>query len=416
MKKQFWAFSLLACLMIGALACPAKNSPTGTGNPTNTPVPPSNTPTLTGTPTDTGTPTSSPTACTPAYSTTYNFTSGPECWGFDGAPATLSETEPSYSTSVTHTSGTGSWMGVVTNLSSAVTAEEIHITIPCASSPSLSNGSTIAAYIQATSNIDAQCFINYGPSTSNCTTSYQNGSGASTGNDYAYHIAPNTWVPVSMITNFAGPQNVGKIGVNVLNITGGETVTIYVADVTISAGSGLPTATPSPTATTGVGYFEGSNYSLTNWSVVIAGGSPTTLSALALYAPGGNAVSCAGVSVTYSATGQAVAFQYSYGGTYTDWTALGVSGLRFYYNATTVPSDNAGIQPYVQSGSGYAYESQYNNLTTAGWQQSSFVPPFTATGSSPVSVDQFGINFPTGGTSTTWASNDLLEISNVELY
>ena len=435
MTKQFWAFSLLACLMIGALACPAKSPTSGGGNPTATPVPPTGTPTQTSSPTQTGTPTSSPTPCTPAYATSYTFPTDAQCWGFDGVPITIITAGPVTTvynlgesvgwSSLDESADGGSWMGIVNNPTGAATvAEEVHITFPCASSPVFAQGTTVLAFVRcsAANAVDAQLFVNYGPNNTSCTTQYENpnycsgGACSQTGN-YSYHISSTGWSAVTLITGFTGgvSQNVGKIGINFLNLPTGS-VTLYVDEVSITAPSGLPTATATATATAQSGFFEGSNYATTGWGVIIGGTtSPTTFTGIQLYAPGGSSVSAAGVSVGFSTTNQGCGFQYVYGAS-TDWTSLGITGLRFYANANPVPSDNTGIQPFVQSGPSYAYESSYNNYSTTGWVQLSYAPPFTASGSSPVSVDQFGINFATGGTSTTWAANDLIEISDVELY
>jgi hypothetical protein len=122
----------------------------------------------------------------------------------------------------------------------------------------------------------------------------------------------------------------------------------------------------------------------------------------------------AGVSVTWSAINQWVSIQYTYG-VYTNWTSMGITGFRAWTYSNPLASNAAGVQLYCQSGVTDVWEnSSWVNASTS-WQQVNWTPPFSASGSSPASVDQFGVQFATGGTSTSW-NTDLVEISNVELY
>jgi hypothetical protein len=226
-------------------------------------------------------------------------------------------------------------------------------------------------------------------------------------------IPTNTWVNVA-VTLTSAATTVTQFGFQLTSVGPGASGHVYIDAVTITIPT-VPTATPTSTATTSIPYLEGSSYSLTNWSVSPTGA--TTLTALSLIAPGyGTSTDGAGVSVTWSGTGQTVNIQYSYG-TYTSWTALGVTGFRAWTYSNPVHSTSGGLQQYCQSGStsSEAWENSSWTGASASWQQVSWTPPFSASGSSPVSVDDFGIQFGTGSAAGTY-STDMIEISNVELY
>ena len=193
----------------------------------------------------------------------------------------------------------------------------------------------------------------------------------------------------------------------------GSTATLTPSVTTSPTNTASPTitSTPGPVAT----YFEGASYSLTGWT-----DSPTgavTITPLFLVAGGyGASTDGAGVSVTWSAQSQNVAIWYNYG-TSSNWSSLGITGFQAWIIANPLPSDNTGMQLTCESGSGYNWQqSGWNNVGAANtWQQVSYTPPFTATGSDNTNVEGFAFQFDTGGASTAY-STDLLEISNVELY
>ena len=223
-----------------------------------------------------------------------------------------------------------------------------------------------------------------------------------------------TWFNASVTLN-SGATTVTALGLQLTGIRPGSLGNIYIDAVTITLPAG-PTATPTGTATPSTAnsfYFDGGSIPA-GWSVVPTGA--VTNSLLILESPGYIAsAGCMGVTTTWSATGQTVNVQYAYGSP-TNWTALGITGFRAEVMVNPQFCSGGGCQLYCQSGS-YTWEnSAWTNEPAANtWTQLNWTPPFTTVPSTPVSVQQFGVQFATGGSGSAFATSTLF-VDSVELY
>ncbi len=386
---------------------PGGPTDTATDSPTNSP---STTPTDTPTNSPTaGAATNTPTTCSAAsVQTTYTFETGVDCLHPDASNTMV--TGYGLSSTQKH-AGSQSYALSINNTSGGNTNAQFEIAY---STPQNLSGSAITVFIYLEAGLSGSAGFQVAEQNTGC------------GWDSTWYNAPATgsWLQVVLNPSTAGcsgastPSNATQLVFQLTNIPNGASGNIYIDDISITLPAG-PTATPTSTATAVVGssfYFDGGSIPA-GWSL-ISGGSPlpVTLSGPTLEAPGYAASAGAmGATVTWNAINQNAAFQYAYGSP-TNWTALGITGFRAMVMVNPLMDTGGGMQLYCQSGPGYSWEnSSWNNQPSAGtWVQINWVPPF-ASGGSPVSVQQFGIQFATGGSGSAF-NTDTIFVDSVELY
>ncbi len=388
---------------------PATPSLTFTDTPTVTDTPTlTDTPTFTLSPTITLTPTitNTPSCAGVNFQATYTFETSTDCWSVvpaNGGPASIII---NYGLSTTqHHNGSSSFAVSIHNTTTST--QSINLVLNYAAAQNF-GGATIVF----------NCYLD--TTLAGCGAIQPAETNPGCGWDNAWKGSPGTgsWFPVTLLPSTAGctgasiPASVMGLYLQLYSIPVGASGNFYVDDITITIPAGpTPTFTSSATPSTANSMYFDIGGIPSGWSSVPSNGAVTT-SDLVLESPGyGGSVSCLGVTVTYSGINQVEELLYTYT-TNTDWTSLGLSGFRAQVSCNPLLSNNAGGVLFV-NGSGGWTQSAYTNISTAGtWVQLDLTLPVTyvATG-----VQQFGVQFQSGGGSSTWNTSTLY-LDNVELY
>lgn len=229
------------------------------------------------------------------------------------------------------------------------------------------------------------------------------------------------------------PTNVQSFWITLIS-GGAGTGNFKLDNIMLNPGTIVPTPTPPPVASPTATFTPVSAYS---WyfdsSTMGAGGNDIGTAANqsgTWYDQGGQGVTgvvswatpgyngstgCFQSFVTFTTTGQSDQIQYNLSSPM-NWTSMGVIGIRAeVWVDNTLDNTTPVAQQFTSSGSGSVWEyGGYTSLTANAWTFTSFVPPFSTTGTDPTNVKSFWFRITTNGGTSFGSGN--VKLDNIELY